>query len=98
MNTVDMHPGRKYRHTLIVVSLVLIVVITFAVAFGYRGSEYRTSDVKECQQQCAGQGTNGRLVPLLTIRPNKPGSYNGPWRCECRIDECEKGAGSERKQ
>lgn len=68
---------------MVVVMLVLFVVIILAVALGYRSSGYRTGDLEACQRECAGLEAKGRLIPLLTIRPNKPGAYNGPWKCEC---------------
>lgn len=79
----------KTQRVWIKAMLALMATIVFVVGYGYRGSggNYRDSgpvdQEKACKRQCQLKGFNGRLVPILTIRPANPYAYNGPWKCEC---------------
>jgi len=81
--------SKKTKRALIAITLVLMVAIILIVGYGYRGSGggYRDAgpydQEKACKKLCEGKGLDGRLVPVLTIRPANPYAYNGPWKCEC---------------
>jgi hypothetical protein len=79
----------KSTRTMTIIVLSLVVLIIFAVSYGYRGSkgDYRNfgpiAEKMACENKCKQEKLNGQLVPALTIRPANPYAYNGPWKCEC---------------